>query len=89
MIWPVKEGVIGGFDLWTVGFHRNTLNLIQLMSGLVDVHHVWWENNSLYFIVSRKDPAGVLFISGLLHATKVDAVKLVKQHLLFDLTEEK
>jgi len=64
---------LSGQGLWRVGFTQEALPLINLMSGLVDVHEIIWDDQYklLVFIVSNLDQTGVLFKRGVLRANPI------------------
>lgn len=75
---------LGGEGLYRVGFAIEALPLIQLLSGLVDIHLTLFDqrDNALVFIVQSNDVTGTLFRHGMLVATPVQMYRDVGQGLL-------
>jgi hypothetical protein len=67
-----------------VGFHYEALEIIQLLSGLVKVREVVWqeEQKVLIFIVENIDKTGTLFRRGSLVATPIFKYQVPTQELL-------
>lgn len=67
------QGWLSGEGLWRVGFTREAIPLITLMSGLVEIVDTFWqkEDRVLVFIVRSLDSTGVLFKGGVLRANPI------------------
>lgn len=72
--------------MWRVGYHANSLMLISLMSGLVEIHDVVWNSDEhvLVFVVSSTDKTDTLFKKGSLVANPVYQYKKSDQPMLVD-----
>lgn len=73
-------------NLWRVGFMPRALELITLLSGLVEILDVYWhvEDNALIFLVKSKSHE--LFRQDSLRGTPTKRVQLSNQPLYVDLT---
>lgn len=75
---------LSGQGLWRVGFTAEALPLINLMSGLVEIHETFWDAGQkvLVFIVSSLDKTGMLFKQGVLRANPILKYRLIDQPVL-------
>jgi hypothetical protein len=75
---------LSGNGLWRVGFTREAIPLITLMSGLVEVVDTFWqtEDKVLVFIVRNLDTTGTLFKQGVLRANPILKYKPIHQPVL-------
>lgn len=73
-----------GRYLWRVGFHLDSLSLVTLLSGMVEILDSFWvkDEQVLVFIVRSLDKTGVLFKKGALAATSVSKYRQPQQGML-------
>ena len=75
-------------EYWRVGFHLDSLSLINLLSGLVEVRETFWipKEKVLVLIVENLDRTGTLFRRGSLVATPVFKYREPQQGIVADAT---
>ena len=83
MIQALPEDWVTASEMWRTGFVLDSLELVSLMSGLVDVLECVWEDNdnALVFIVRNNDKTQTLFQGGGLCGVPVNAYKQPQQSL--------
>jgi len=79
----LPAGWVVGPGMWRAGFVLDSLELISLMSGFVDVLECVWEDsdNALVFIVRNNDKTNTLFRGGGLCGAPVNSYKQPQQSL--------
>lgn len=75
-----------GQNLWRVGFHLDSLPLMQFMSGMVEIKLTAYDhaNDVLVFVVRCMDKTGSLFRTGYLKANSVFRYREIDQPLLVE-----
>jgi len=75
---------LGGEDLWRVGFHVGSLELVSLLSGLVEVVLAVYEETpcALVLIVRVTDQTHTLFRQGSLSGNSIFRYRKVHQPLM-------
>jgi len=81
---------LSGQGLWRVGFTIEALPLINLLSGLVEIHETFWDEGQkvLVFIVSNLDCTGMLFKQGVLRANPILKYRKIHQPVLAPTSSE-
>jgi hypothetical protein len=68
---------------WCVGFQLDSLQMVQMMSGLVQIYGVEYTENVVWFYLKSLDKTGILFREGVLRGTPLDGPPpVVPQQLL-------
>lgn len=90
----MAQTVVGKKKYWQVGFDMRSLDLIKLMSGLVEIQGIEYGHGALWFYLRSNDKTGTLFTKGKLRGTRVagfpppDRSRLLVRDLRFSPTRD-